>query len=165
MGDTISSDFSNRNNIISKVAKEITASRDILQILEEVFFGEYYFNALKLLRESMLISVLTNNLEVSFNLSVKDLKILCDVDAKLLRAAMKTSAKSSSILLLLELGLCCVEYILKKKRLGYLHHLLTVEGSPLVKQVFQQQVKTQTAGDWVKTVLKDLNDFNIELSF
>ena len=113
----------------------------------------------------MLISVLTTNLEVSFNLSVKDLKLLSDVDSKLLRAAMKTSARSSSILLLLELGLCSVEYILKKKRLGYLHHLLTVEGSPLVKQVFQQQVKTQTAGDWVKTVLKDLNDFNIELSF
>ena len=121
LGDTISSDFSNRNNIMSNIAKGIAASRDILLILEVVFFEEYYFNALKLHRELMLISVLTNNLEVSFNLSVKDLNLLSDVDAKLLRAAMKTSAKSSSILLLLELGLCSIEYILKKKRLGYLH--------------------------------------------
>ena len=133
---------------MSKVAKGTAALRDILQILEGVYFGEFYFNALKMLRESMLISVLTNNLEVSFNISVKDLKLLSDVDLRLLRAAMKTSAKSSGTLLLLELGVCNIEYILKKKRIGYLHHLLTVEGSPLVKLVFDQQVISQMRGDY-----------------
>ena len=73
-------------------------------------------------------------------------------------------SKSSRVLLLLELGVLNIGFILKKKRLGYLFHLLTVEGSPLVKQVFDRQVKKQKRGDWIKTVLKDLEDLNINLS-
>ena len=113
----------------------------------------------------MLVSVLTSNLEVSFNLSTKDLQLLIDVDNQLLRAALKTSAKSSHVLLLLELGVCSIDFILKKKRILYLFHLLTVEGMPLVKQVFEKQLLKTTFGDWTKTVTKDLEDLNINLSF
>ena len=150
---------------MSKVAKGKAAVRDILQILEGVYFGEHYFEALKLLRESMLVSVLTNNLEVSFNLSVKDLQLLSDVDYQLLRSAFQTSAKSSRVLFLLELGICSIDFILKKKRVLYLFHLLTVGGTPLVKQVFNQQLEKQTVGDWTQTVKNDLKVLNINLSF
>ena len=69
LGEIVSNDLSNRNNIVSKAAKGKAAVRDILQILDGVSSGEHYFEALKLLRESMLISVLLSNLEVSFNVS------------------------------------------------------------------------------------------------
>ena len=163
LGEIVSHDLSNRKNIMSKAAKGKAVVRDILQILEGVYFGEHYFEALKLLRESMLISVLTSNLEVSFNLSTKDLQLLIDVENQLLRAALKTSAKSSRVLLLLEIGVCSIDFILKKKRILYLYHLLTVEGMPLVKQVFDKQLLTTTFGDWTKTVTKDLEDLNINL--
>ena len=136
-----------------------------MHILEGTYFGSYYFEAMKLLRESMLMSVITNNLEVSFNLTSKDLKTLNDLDMQLLRGCLLTGAKSPQCLMLLELGLVLVSYLLKKKRILYLHHLLTVDESSLVVKVFRKQVSSLKKGDWVQTVLNDLKDLKIELSF
>ena len=107
----------------------------------------------------MLISVLTNNLEVSLNLTASDIKILNDFDLMLLRSAMMTSSKSSRCLLLLELGVSSVEFVIKKKRVGYLHHLLTQNTPSLAKLVFDEQVKNSSKSDFINLVRQDLKDF------
>ena len=113
----------------------------------------------------MLKSVITHNLEVSFNLTAKDIKLLNDLDMQLLRGSLRLGAKSSQCLVHLELGLCSVSFILKRKGLLYLFQLLTTDQSTLVAQVFSEQVRTTRKGDWVDTVMKDLNDLEINLSF
>ena len=117
------------------------------------------------MRESMLLSVLTNNLEVSLNMTLHDMKILSDVDMMLLRGAMLTSSKASKCLLLLELGVSSIEYTIKKKRVGYLYYLLTLNRPSLAKQVFLEQVKNSSKKDWINLVTKDLKDLDINLSF
>ena len=139
--------------------------RDIFQILEGSFFGSFYFDVVKLLRESMLISVITHNLEVSFNITEKEIKILNDLDMQLLRGSLLLGAKSPQCLILLEMGLTSVSYILKRKRVLYLHHLLTTDQSSLVTRVFQEQVRTTKRGDLVQTVLRDLDELEINMSF
>ena len=47
----------------------------------------------------------------------------------------------------------------------YLFQLLTTDESSLVSQVFQKMVSSPKRGDWVQTVMKDLKDLNIKLSF
>ena len=73
--------------------------------------------------------------------------MLDDVDTSLLRSALKVSAKASRALLFLELGICSVEFILKKMRVGYLHHLITVKEPSLAKDVFREQVRAKGRGD------------------
>lgn len=165
LGSVIQEDGSNMLTIRARAAKGRGILRDIVHILEGTFFGSSYFEALKLLRESMLMSVITHNLEVSFNLTARDLKILHDIDIQLLRGCLKVGSKSSHCLLLLELGLLSVEFLIKKKRILYLFHLLTTDTSSLVSQVFQKQMISSVKGDWVDTVLKDLRDFDIKHSF
>ena len=87
--------------------------KEILQILNDLYLGEHYFEALLTLRQSLLLSVLTSNLEVTFNMTKKEVKMLDDVDTSLLRAAMMVSAKSPRALLFLELGICSIEFVLK----------------------------------------------------
>ena len=58
LGDIIQNCGSNRMNVQSRAAKGQVVLRDIMHILE----GTCYFEAMKLLRESMLMSVITNNL-------------------------------------------------------------------------------------------------------
>ena len=164
LGDLVKSDGSNRDNILAKAAKGKAVVKDILQILNELYLGEHYFEALKIMRDSMLVSVLTNNLEVSLNLTAGDIKILDNVDLMLLRKALLISSKSSRCLILLELGINSVEFIIKKKRVGYLFHLLTSSVPSLSKQVFDQQVKNPRKGDFINLVMKDLKDLNINLS-
>ena len=120
---------------------------------------------MKLLRESMLMSVITNNLEVSFNLTAKDMKTLNDLDMQLLQRCLHLGARSSQCLMLLELGLTSVAFLVKKKRIMYLFHIITTDTSSLVSQVFWKQVKSSTVGNWVGTVINDLKELNINLSF
>ena len=113
----------------------------------------------------MINSVLTYNLEVISNLSKKEVKELDKVDMYLLRRATMTSSKSARILLLAEMGLLSVEYILKKKRLNYLHTILQSEESSLSKQVWEEQVKTRIKGDFASAVMQDLKDCKLEMKF
>ena len=62
----------------------------------------------------MLVSVITYNLEVSFNLSKSDIKALDDFDLTLLRKALLLSSKYSKHLIILETRIISIEYILKK---------------------------------------------------
>ena len=65
----------------------------------------------------------------------------------LLKNALNASSKVSQSLVLLELGLVSVKYIIKQKRVGYLHHILNSDDNALVKKVFQEQVKKPIVGD------------------
>ena len=113
----------------------------------------------------MLLSVLLNNLEVAINPTAADIKILDDVDTKLLRTALNLSSKSSRCLIFLEVGVMPVQYVIKRKRLGYLHHLLTASVQSLSKQVFDKQTEDGDNTTWVSTIRKDMKDLKINLSF
>ena len=165
LGDIVESNCSNKKNVLARAAKGQGVVRDIIQILEGTFFGSFYFEAMKLMREAMLMSVITNNLEVSFNLTPKDIKVLNDLDTQLIRSCLLLGAKASQCLMFLELGLVPVSFLIKKKRILYLFHLLTTDKSSLVSLVFQQQVKSAQKTNWVNTVIKDLKDFYINMSF
>ena len=165
LGNVIEHDGSNRKNILARIARGQAAIKDILQILNGAYFGSFYFEALNLLRETMFLTVITHNLEVSFNLNARDLKLLSDLDMQLLRSCLSLGRKSSQTLILLELGLTNVNYFLKKKRIMNLHFPLTSDRSSLVATVFNQQVKGEGSNSWIQRVTKDLQELEINLSF
>ena len=70
---------------MNKVSKGHGIVRDILTILEGIYFGNFYFEAAVIMRESLLISVLTHNTEVIHNLTEKEVKWLEAVDFKLMK--------------------------------------------------------------------------------
>ena len=84
------------------------------------------------------------------NLSNKDIKKLDQIDLQLLRQSMMVSRKSTRSLILLELGLVPVEFIIKQKRINFLHHLLTEEDESLSKKLFLKQCEKPIVGDFVR---------------
>ena len=165
LGDSIMENGSNKFTIQIRISKAKGIIRDIIQVLENSFFGDFYFEALKLLRNSMVTSVLTYNLEVAFNLTKSEIKQLDQIDLQLLRKAMSSSSKVSRCLLLLDLGLMSVEFHIKQKRLNYLHRVLSSEQSSLVKTVLEEMINKPYKGDWILVVKEDLKELQINLSF
>ena len=165
LGDIVEASGSNTKNIKKRAAKGFGVIREIKEILERTYFGPFYVEALLLLRNSMLISILTYNLEVSSKISKKDMKILDEVDLKLIRESLSLSSKSPRTLIHAELGIVSVECIIKQNRIIYLHHLLTTSDENLAKQVLLQQIKCENKTDWLQIVKKDLKYFNIKMSF
>ena len=164
LGDTIRSDGSSRDKIKQRLNKGQGIMRDIIRILEGLHLGPFFLEALKQLRDSMLISVITHNLEVSSNLTNSDVKALDDLDLSLIRKAMFLSSKASRNLIYLETGILSVEYIMKKKRITYFHSLMNTNsnGSSLSKQELLGQIKNPKVGDWYKLVEEDLKDIKID---
>ena len=140
LGDWISSDGSNKENISRRISKCQGIIRDILHILNGTCFGEFYFETMITLRKTMFVSVLTNNCETWYNLKTKDLQNLESVDAQLIRQGLMTSSKTSICLMMLDLGLLPIRYILIIKRLMYFHHLITLTDNSLATQVLLKQM-------------------------
>ena len=164
LGDIVASDGTHSKNIKKRASKGYGVIRDIKEILEGTFFGSFFIEALILLRNSMLTSVLTYNLEVSSKISKKDIKLLDDVDMRLLRDCLSLSSKTSRTLILAELGIMSIEAIIKQKRINYLNHLLTSDDENLAKQVLLQQVENTQRNDWVEVVKSDMEEANIQFN-
>ena len=64
LGDIISNNGKNDKNIATRVKKGFGIIKQIISILEELFFGKYYFSVAKILRESLFINSILLNSEV-----------------------------------------------------------------------------------------------------
>ena len=68
-------------------------------------------------------------------------------------------------MLFLELGCMRLRDIIKQRRLLFLHYILNEPSESLVHSFLVAQMKTRNKKDWVTTVLKDLDELDIKLSF
>ena len=141
LGECLQINGSNSKNIEMKLSKGKGIISEILLILDKIYFGPHYFHALKMMRQSLLVSILTFQSEVWFNVMENDLKDLESLDSLLLSQALRTNSKTSHCMMLLELGMEPIRYHVMKKRILYLHHLLTNGANKLVGIVMNEQLK------------------------
>ena len=87
--------------------------------------GEHYFYALKLLRSSLLISVILHNCEVWNALTAQQIRSIESVDNQLLRKALLAPSKTAICLMMLEVRWIPLYYLGKMRRIIYMHALLT----------------------------------------
>ena len=93
LGDRVQMDGSNRLTINDRIAKGQGFVKDILFILENTYFGEHYFQALMLLRNTMVMSILTHNLEISYNLNKSQIMSLDKIDIMILKKSTHDVSK------------------------------------------------------------------------
>ena len=165
LGDVISRDGRNIKNIQARVNKGTGIVRKILTILDGIPFGKYHYEAGVILRNSLLVSSMLFNSEVWYNITKSELELLETVDLMLLRGILKAPKSTPKEMLFLELGLVPFREIIRKRRLGFLHYILNESKDSMIHKVFESQRENKTSKDWVTTVLKDLKEINLELSF
>ena len=111
----------------------------------------------------MLLNGILFNSEVWYNIRDEDIEKLKQVDEYLLRSVIGAPAKTPKETLYLESGCIPIEYIIKSRRLMYLHHILRRPNEELIKKFYEAQKLKPSKNDWVKTVDKDKEDLNINL--
>ena len=57
-----------------------------------------------------------------------------------------------------------IRVLVQRRRLVYLHHVLNQDKESLLRTFFEQQLKTRKPKDWATRILKDLEEFKINLS-
>ena len=104
LSDIITCNNSIKTNIESRFSKGIGLIAQIMSLLDEVTFGERYFEVAVLLRQSIFIGGLLFNTEAWYGLDEKEMEELEKIDVILLRKIFKSHSKVAKEALFLELG-------------------------------------------------------------
>ena len=102
--------------------------------------------------------------EAWYNLTETDLLQLEQVDKALWCSQLEVSSTVPYDLVCLELGLEPLRYIIMKRRLIYLQHILKQKETSLIKKFLKTQAIDPKKKDWVKTVKDNLKELDIKLT-
>ena len=165
LGDIITSDGKNTQNIQNRFSKGLGQINQIFNILDSVPFGTYTIETALLLRNSLLVNCILTNSEVWYNLTKTELDMFEKLDKiffmKLLNAPRSTPVTA----FYLELGIIPLPIVIQMRRIMYLYNILKCSKSSMLYKFFITQWHYPSPGDWVEQVRADMNDFNLKCDF
>ena len=161
VGDVISNKGKHTQNIITRRSKGVGITSEITNILDGLCLGAHYFTTALILRQSMLIQVLLSNSETWGRLLQKDIERMEGVDRMLLRKLLHVPISTPTASLYLETGCVPIRYVIKLRRIMYLHHILTRDKTALITRAFWAQVRKPVKGDWCIVVKEDLESIGL----
>ena len=163
LGEIITNTMNNEENIKDRTNRAYGSANKIKDSINERPFGKHIFKAALLMRNSMLMGSLMNNVETLVNVTKKDEKQLEKPDLVLQENLLPTKGKVSKAFRYLELGIIPVRYIIMQKRLLFLKYLLGQNTETMLKQVYIELKKESRKGDFVDQVKRDLNEAEIKM--
>ena len=86
------------------------------------------------------------------------------VDEHMLRKMLYSHSKVAKELLYLETGNIPCRFVLMARRLNFLFYMLQLDSETLLRSFLQAQIDKPTVGDWITTVLQDIETLNLNLS-
>ena len=166
VGDIVTNDGKHTKNVIARRSKGMGVISEITSILDGLCLGTHYFTTALMMRQSMLISVLLSNSETWLRLTQRDMGKLEGVDRTFLRRVFRVPNSTPIPFLYLETGCIPIKFLIKMRRIMFLHHILTRDTDALISQVLWAQVDQPVKGDWYIVVKEDLQDIGLShLSF
>ena len=164
LGDLITSNGLNKKNIAARKGKGYGIIERIIGMLQEISFGPNYFVVANLLRHSLFLSSVLLNSEAWYALTLADVEQLEMVDQALLKRIMETPSSTPNVILYLEMGCLPIRYIIKSRRMMFLHYILNQKENSLIFKFFKAQLENPVKGDWCEMVNLDLREINLQLS-
>ena len=164
LGDVISKNGKNSQNILARKAKGLGIVKQILDILDGTCLGQYEIEAALILRSSLLLNGFLTNSEVWYGLRFEDCKQLEQIDEILLRKVLETPSSTPKCMLYLETGCKPIRFIIQARRVNYLQYILKEDKSSLISKFFHAQYSQSLKNDWALTIKKDLQELEITLS-
>ena len=137
LGDIISSDGSNMKNVVARKGKSNGILKQIGSILEEVCYGQFYFEVAVILRDSLLLNSILANIEAWYNVKPEEIEILERCDENLLRNIFEAPCTTPKCMLYLESGCKPIQFAIMNQRVMYLHYILNEDNHTLVSRFFQ----------------------------
>ena len=164
VGDILNSSGCYEQNIEERRKRGFGSISEILSILREVPLGQYRLQVGLKLRESMFLGAILCNSEVWYLPNDNVLSKLEEVDEHLLRQLLSAQATVSRAALYLETAATPIRFLVKSRRLMYLHHILSRSNEELIRKVFEAQKRKTVKNDWVNIIKRDCADVKITFS-
>ena len=115
-------------------------------MLTSTSLGFHFMEIAFTLRESLLVNGKSTNSEVWPKLNKEQLEALEAADLNLMRKIFNSHSKTASELFFLESGKLPLRFVIYKRRLMYLWHILSRDESELIHKVYSVQTLKTTTG-------------------
>ena len=161
LGDVISSDGSNTENIKMRISKGNGILAKIRNILESVSFGAHYFKIALLLRESLLLNGILTNCESWYGLKESEILDLEGLDLTFFRTLLEVPHTVPTVALFLETGSFSIRTIIKVRRINFLHYLVKLDKSEMLAKFFLAQWDNPGTSDWTVEVRENLHELGL----
>ena len=162
VGDMVTNNGKHSTNILARRSKGVGIISEIITILDGLCLGRHYFSAALMMRQSMLHQVLLTNAETWLRLTQGDMQRLERIDQCFIRRIFQVPTSTPIPFLYLETGCIPIRFIMKMRRVMYLHHILTRNENALITRTFWAQVHKPLKNDWCKVVNEDLQALGLE---
>ena len=123
MGDVITSDAKHTKNIQKRKSKGIGSMVDIIGLLKQLCLGEFHFEIAVLLRQTMLLSSVLLSSETWLRLTKTEIDQLEMLDEMYMRKVLASPANNPKVSMYLCLGLVPIRFLIKAKRMMFLHYI------------------------------------------
>ena len=164
LGDVLEKSTKKRTNIERRKAKGYGIVNDILTIVNEIPLSHWRIQAGLLLRQAVLVNGTLFNSEAWHNITSKDMVALEKVDEALLRGLLVAHSKTPIEALYLETNSIPIRYIMKSRRIMYLHNIMQKDNTELVRRIFEAQKADPKPGDFSEMVSDDCKDIKLNMS-
>ena len=86
------------------------------------------------------------------------------IDQALLRMVLESPSSTPKVSLYLEMGCVPIRFLIKNRRIMFLHYILNQKENSLLFRFFKAQLENPVKGDWSEQVLSDIREINLQLS-
>ena len=134
-----------------------------MNILQQISLGHHYFEIALLLKKSLFLNSVLNNVEVMYNFTKTDAEEFDKLDLILMRKILNAPVSTPKEAFYLQLGVLSPRAHIKLRRVSYLQYLLLKPRSERISKFLWVQIRSPVKGDWILTVYSDLKDFGISI--
>ena len=152
LGHHISNNTNNYAHIEAIKIKSIRIKKKILDTLQNLKLGQYYFECAVILFHSLLRGSLLFSVETFHNTNEKEIRDIEKIEEDFLITLMNTQRSCPRSQIYLELGICPARFQLMKIKILFYHYILNQSEHSLIFQVFEAQKMNPIKGDWVKDI-------------
>ena len=151
----------NDSNIHDRYSKGIGYVNQILGILHEISFGQFYFEQALQLRNAKLVNGILCSIEAMYGLTKAQTEKLEKCDKYLFRKIFDSPMSTAIESFYLEMNALPLRFIIVGRRLLFYWTILNKSENDLVKQVYKTQQLLPVKNDWCLTFKEDLKDLDI----
>ena len=164
LGNIIFNSRTNDKNIDNRRNQGLAAISQIVSMLNLISLGHYHFEISLILRDSILISKLTFNSEIWYNLTKTQIIKLEQIHEMYMRKVFNVARTAPKEGLYIECGKMPIKFIIKMRRMMFHWHIMSRNKNELLFKIYTAQKLASSVHDRVHQIDKDKEELNLELS-
>ena len=161
LGDVICENGLLDETILQRGQKAEGITTQITSILSSIHLGSFHFDIAMVLRDSLFINSIMSNSEIWHNVKSQHVQSLEKYDLSLLRKILNAHSKTANEAFFLELGKMPLRFILAKRRLMYLWHILHRDTEEIIWKIYEAQKVKCNKGDWFEIINIERRDNHV----